>query len=153
MAPNRVTGGRNPLKILSVSVVTATREVPKSRISWKIQAREEEKPCCSPPILHFYLLCSSSLCSFLVREDWTLNEIKKKKYVKYIANHDLILAKARVCRNRRDASIATRQIKVQESRGTVMNTEIRQRGGLDLGTAENFLWLRLFNPLCCQVSS
>lgn len=56
-----------------------------------------------------------------------LNEIKKKKYVKYIANHDLILAKARVCRNRRDASIATRQIKLQESRGTVMNTEIRHR--------------------------
>lgn len=82
-----------------------------------------------------------------------VNEIKKKKYIKSTANHNLILAKARVCRIRRDASIAPRQIKLQESGGTAMNAEIRQTGGLDLGTAENFLWLRLLNPLCCQVSS
>lgn len=35
--------------------------------------------------------------------------------------------KARACRNKRDAAIALRQIKLQESDGTATDTEIRHR--------------------------
>lgn len=64
-----------------------------------------------------------------------MNEINKKKYIKSTTNHDFIQmnssivsrVKARACRNKRDAAIALRQIKLQESDGTATDTEIRHR--------------------------